>query len=235
MNATSRKSESKVVRQRIDLSEIDAGGEINWRAFPMDVRMLPDLMGINLCAVETVRWTRLRDGQLVDLAFEFCPTGDPAWLSVGEESVYKDWYEAFLVGPRDKNARVLTHLWRVRDPMPHASDPIWDDVPVDLHEAEEYGLRDVSAIRWSCMADDGQLIEVAFDFHTETLHDVDGEEVRLRFIQEDTWPCVASPGQVAAFVQDVANKTCDGVAWLSRSHDTATCLSCRAQALVDGP
>lgn len=40
---------------------------------PLPVEVIPNQMGINLCSVESVTWTRQRDGQLVDLTINFIP------------------------------------------------------------------------------------------------------------------------------------------------------------------
>jgi len=40
---------------------------------PLDVDVIPNKMGINLCAVEGLSWTRQDDGQLVSLTIHFQP------------------------------------------------------------------------------------------------------------------------------------------------------------------
>ena len=40
---------------------------------PMDV--IPNNMGINLCSVEAMTWTKQDDGQLVSLTIHFLPSG----------------------------------------------------------------------------------------------------------------------------------------------------------------
>ena len=42
---------------------------------PMDV--IPNNMGINLCSVEAMTWTKQDDGQLVSLTIHFLP-GEPS-------------------------------------------------------------------------------------------------------------------------------------------------------------
>ena len=42
---------------------------------PMDV--IPNNMGINLCSVEAMTWTKQDDGQLVSLTLNFLP-GEPS-------------------------------------------------------------------------------------------------------------------------------------------------------------
>jgi len=40
---------------------------------PLPLAAIPNYMGINLCAVESLSWTRQEDGQLVDLTIKFIP------------------------------------------------------------------------------------------------------------------------------------------------------------------
>lgn len=40
---------------------------------PLPVEVIPNLMGINLCSVDSISTTRLPDGQLVDLTINFIP------------------------------------------------------------------------------------------------------------------------------------------------------------------
>jgi len=40
---------------------------------PIDVSIIPNNMGINLCSVDSISTTRLPDGQLVDLTINFLP------------------------------------------------------------------------------------------------------------------------------------------------------------------
>ena len=40
---------------------------------PLDVSVIPNHMGINLCSVDSIATTRLPDGQLVDLTINFLP------------------------------------------------------------------------------------------------------------------------------------------------------------------
>jgi len=40
---------------------------------PLPVKIIPDNMGINLCSVESVTWTKQEDGQLTDLSIKFIP------------------------------------------------------------------------------------------------------------------------------------------------------------------
>lgn len=41
--------------------------------FPLNPSAIPNLMGINLCNVEGMSWTRQDDGQLVSLTIHFLP------------------------------------------------------------------------------------------------------------------------------------------------------------------
>ena len=43
---------------------------------PLPLSVIPNHMGINLCSVEGVSWTRQSDGQLVNLTIHFTPSGD---------------------------------------------------------------------------------------------------------------------------------------------------------------
>ena len=40
---------------------------------PIDISIIPNHMGINLCSVDSISTTRLPDGQLVDLTINFLP------------------------------------------------------------------------------------------------------------------------------------------------------------------
>jgi len=41
---------------------------------PLPLSVIPNHMGINLCAVEALTWTRQDDGQLVSLTIHFIPS-----------------------------------------------------------------------------------------------------------------------------------------------------------------
>jgi hypothetical protein len=41
--------------------------------WPLDISVIPNYMGINLCAVEGMSWTRQDDGQLISLTIHFLP------------------------------------------------------------------------------------------------------------------------------------------------------------------
>lgn len=40
---------------------------------PLPVSVIPNHMGINLCSVEALTWTRLDDGQLISITIHFIP------------------------------------------------------------------------------------------------------------------------------------------------------------------
>lgn len=44
---------------------------------PLDLAIIPSHMGINLCNVDSITWTKLDDGQLVDLSIRFIPCIHP--------------------------------------------------------------------------------------------------------------------------------------------------------------
>jgi hypothetical protein len=41
---------------------------------PLPLEVIPNHMGINLCSVKDLSWTRQDDGQLVDLTIHFQPS-----------------------------------------------------------------------------------------------------------------------------------------------------------------
>jgi hypothetical protein len=50
---------------------------------PIPLEVIPDYMGINLCAVDGISWTRQADGQLVSVTIHFIPS-DLARSGAGE-------------------------------------------------------------------------------------------------------------------------------------------------------
>lgn len=48
---------------------------------PLPLDVIPNNMGINLCSVDAITWTRQDDGQLVSLTIHFIPTADPRYMS----------------------------------------------------------------------------------------------------------------------------------------------------------
>ncbi len=59
-----RTADTTVTKRVDDL--LDAGEDA-----PLPLSVIPDSMGINLCSVEDLTWTRQDDGQLVDLTIHF--------------------------------------------------------------------------------------------------------------------------------------------------------------------
>jgi hypothetical protein len=47
--------------------------ELDTAKWPLDPAVIPYYMGINLCSVEGMGWTRQEDGQLVSLTIHFEP------------------------------------------------------------------------------------------------------------------------------------------------------------------
>jgi hypothetical protein len=47
--------------------------ELETAKWPLDPAVIPNHMGINLCSVEGISWTRKEDGQLVSLTIHFNP------------------------------------------------------------------------------------------------------------------------------------------------------------------
>jgi hypothetical protein len=47
--------------------------ELETAEWPIDLAVIPNYMGINLCSVEGMSWTRQDDGQLVSLTIHFSP------------------------------------------------------------------------------------------------------------------------------------------------------------------
>lgn len=46
---------------------------INGNDCPLPIDVIPNNMGINLCSVDSIEWTKQADGQLVDLKINFIP------------------------------------------------------------------------------------------------------------------------------------------------------------------
>jgi hypothetical protein len=40
---------------------------------PLPLEVIPNQMGINLCSVDSITWTKMDDGQLVSLSINFSP------------------------------------------------------------------------------------------------------------------------------------------------------------------
>lgn len=43
---------------------------------PLPLSVIPDYMGINLCSVDSMSWTKQEDGQLVSLTIHFIPANE---------------------------------------------------------------------------------------------------------------------------------------------------------------
>lgn len=43
---------------------------------PLDINIIPNTMGINLCSVDSIEWVKRKDGQLVSLNINFIPCED---------------------------------------------------------------------------------------------------------------------------------------------------------------
>lgn len=43
---------------------------------PLPLSVIPNHMGINLCSVDAMSWTRREDGQLVNLTIHFIPADE---------------------------------------------------------------------------------------------------------------------------------------------------------------
>lgn len=41
---------------------------------PLPVSIIPNNMGVNLCSVDYISWTKQDDGQLTELSIKFTPT-----------------------------------------------------------------------------------------------------------------------------------------------------------------
>lgn len=43
---------------------------------PLDLSVIPNHMGINLCSVESIEWEKQEDGQLINLKINFIPNNE---------------------------------------------------------------------------------------------------------------------------------------------------------------
>lgn len=55
------------------IDELINNDDIPKKKSPLDISVIPNKMGINLCSVEGLSWTRQDDGQLVSLTIHFIP------------------------------------------------------------------------------------------------------------------------------------------------------------------
>lgn len=60
---------NKVIRETMKVQDIIEGKVKS----PLDVSVIPNHMGINLCSVDSLDVVRLPDGQIVTLAINFLP------------------------------------------------------------------------------------------------------------------------------------------------------------------
>lgn len=93
---------------------------------PIPLEVIPDYMGINLCAVDGISWTRQADGQLVSATIHFIPGSDHE-RSAKEEPVepapaYDPTATDPPVGPRKK-----TFLERLRGAVVSAIEDYLDE------------------------------------------------------------------------------------------------------------
>lgn len=58
------KTYTQLVRDQDGIDEIQT---------PLPLSVIPNYMGINLCAVESLEWVKQDDGQLVSLTIKFVP------------------------------------------------------------------------------------------------------------------------------------------------------------------
>ncbi len=49
---------------------------------PMNINIIPNNIGINLCAVDSIEWIEREDCQLVSLTINFIPSEDPNYLKL---------------------------------------------------------------------------------------------------------------------------------------------------------
>ena len=59
-----KRHELKIKDSTEDLNEVDC---------PLPLDVIPNYMGINLCAVDSISWEKLSDGQIVNLTIKFDP------------------------------------------------------------------------------------------------------------------------------------------------------------------
>ena len=59
------KTEMKTIQEIIDGADC-----------PLPIETIPNYMGVNLCSVEAISWTRQDDNQLVNLTIHFIPNNE---------------------------------------------------------------------------------------------------------------------------------------------------------------
>ena len=58
---------------------------INSQDCPLPLNVIPNSMGINLCSVDSIEWTKQADGQLLNLKINFLPLQHPSNFITDEE------------------------------------------------------------------------------------------------------------------------------------------------------
>jgi hypothetical protein len=58
--------------------------EVDW---PLSLDVIPNYMGINLCSVEGMSWTKQDDGQFVSLTIHFVPAPEAPVMPEGQISL----------------------------------------------------------------------------------------------------------------------------------------------------
>lgn len=69
------KTEFHTVKELLDDEKLSEKKKCR-RLSPIDLAVIPNYMGINLCSVEGLSWTRQDDGQLVSLTIHFDPASE---------------------------------------------------------------------------------------------------------------------------------------------------------------
>ncbi len=57
----------------IEELKVSNNGNLNTAYCPFPLEVIPNQMGINLCSVDSVTWSKQEDGQLVDIVIKFIP------------------------------------------------------------------------------------------------------------------------------------------------------------------
>lgn len=134
----------------IEWDEID-------RYCPINISNIPNYMGINLCSVHSIEWSRLSDGQLVDVIIKFIP-----WESetgVVESTVVKN--NALLKEPK-LSSEMLNESSRM---TPEQLDAFYTELKKRLAEDNNEYLNEITLENHKC-AECGYIskeIEVKFD------------------------------------------------------------------------
>lgn len=119
------------------------GVAIEWdeidRYCPINISNIPNCMGINLCSVHSIEWSRLQDGQLIDVMVKFVP-----WESetgVVESAVVKD--NSLLKESKLNNSQMLNESGRM---TPEQLDAFYTELKKRLAENDEDFLSEVAFI-----------------------------------------------------------------------------------------